>query len=154
MASISLSLCAGSLFLWMVVSSSILALRSWPFSLIYRVRFIGKCELPCLMGVSDSTCCRKVGFILYDGSFKVCFPFRLALLKMALEFLKKVLRLVDCYPWFEYFSLVKLSAIIYVMVHVPHGSLIFPHDALQLFTPLDSHWLLSIMVDTNDAGLD
>lgn len=50
------------------------------------------------MGVSDSTCCHKVGFILYDGSFKVCFPFRLALLKMALEFLKKVLRLVDCYP--------------------------------------------------------
>ena len=97
-ASISLSLCAGSLFLLMVVSRSILARRLRPFSLIYRVRFIGMCELPCLMGVSDSTCCRKAGFILYDGSFKVCFPFRLALLKMALEFLKKVLRLVDCYP--------------------------------------------------------
>ena len=50
------------------------------------------------MGVSDSTCCHKVGFILYDGSFNVCFTFRLELLKMALEFLKKVLRLVDCYP--------------------------------------------------------
>ena len=97
-ASISLSLCAGSLFLLMVVSRSILALRLRLFSLLYRVRFIGMCELPCLMGVSDSTCCHKVGFILYDGSFKVCFTFRLELLKMALEFLKKVLRLVDCYP--------------------------------------------------------
>jgi len=82
----------------MVVSRSILVLRLWPFSLLYRVIFIGKCELPCLMGVNDSTCCHKVGFILYDGSSKVCFPFRLALLKMALEFLKKVLRLVDYYP--------------------------------------------------------